>query len=215
MSSCRHASVRASRPVRTYSGSGSATRTRSDWMWTPRCARRSKSGKVSRPIVKVPSADSRGIGATATRGSIPGLSDCVSVDVPPPLHASNVAILSQQARCIEGVRDERMRPFRFMVGCRDVVDRRTLAERARWAEAIGCSHVCIHDHLASQHAPIPLLTAVAMATERLRLCPLVFNNDLRHPAVLAPELASLDILSGGGPGGRIRGGWEQAGKRPD
>ena len=36
-----------------------------------------------------------------------------------------------------------------------------------------------------------------MATERLRLAPLVFNNDLRHPAVLAHELASLDILSGG------------------
>jgi probable F420-dependent oxidoreductase len=90
-----------------------------------------------------------------------------------------------------------MRPFRFMIGARDAVDARTLAERARWAEGIGCSHVCIHDHLALQHAPIPLLTAVAMATERLRLCPLVFNNDLRHPAVLAQELASLDIISGG------------------
>jgi probable F420-dependent oxidoreductase len=100
-----------------------------------------------------------------------------------------------------------VRPFRFMIGSRDAVDARTLAERARWAEGIGCSHVCVHDHLAPQHAPIPLLTAVAMSTERLRLCPLVFNNDLRHPAVLAQELASLDILSGGRTEVGIGAGW--------
>jgi probable F420-dependent oxidoreductase len=102
-----------------------------------------------------------------------------------------------------------MRPFRFMIACRDVVDAKTLTERARWAESIGCSHVAIHDHLAPQHAPIPLLTAVAMATERLRLCPLVFNNDLRHPAVLAQELASLDILSGGRLEVGIGAGWNE------
>ena len=102
-----------------------------------------------------------------------------------------------------------MRPFRFMIGSRDPVDARTLTERARWAESIGCSHVAVHDHLSTQHAPIPLLTAVAMATERLRLCPLVFNNDLRHPAVLAQELASLDILSGGRVEVGIGAGWNE------
>ena len=103
-----------------------------------------------------------------------------------------------------------VRPFQFMIGSRDAVDARTLTERARWAEGIGCSHICVHDHLGPQHAPIPLLTAVAMATERIRLCPLVFNNDLRHPAVLAQELASLDILSGGRTGRGHRGGLERA-----
>ena len=103
-----------------------------------------------------------------------------------------------------------MRPFRFMVGSRDLVDARTLTERARWAEGIGCSHICVHDHLGTQHAPVPLLTAVAMATERLRLCPLVFNNDLRHPAVLAQELASLDILSGGRVEVGIGAGWNES-----
>ena len=100
-----------------------------------------------------------------------------------------------------------MRPFRFMVGSRDIVDARTLAEQARWAESIGCSHICVHDHLAPQLAPIPLLTAVAMTTDRLRLCQLVFNNDLRHPAVLAQELASLDIVSGGRLEVGIGAGW--------
>jgi alkanesulfonate monooxygenase SsuD/methylene tetrahydromethanopterin reductase-like flavin-dependent oxidoreductase (luciferase family) len=92
---------------------------------------------------------------------------------------------------------------------RDVGDGRMLAERARWAESIGCSHVAVHDHLALQHAPIPLLTAVAMATERIRLCPLVFNNDLRHPAVHAQELASLDVISGGRVDVGIGAGWNE------
>jgi probable F420-dependent oxidoreductase len=102
-----------------------------------------------------------------------------------------------------------VRPFRFMVGSRDPVDARSLTEHARWAEGIGCSHIAVHDHLEVQHAPIPLLTAVAMVTERLRLCPLVFNNDLRHPAVLAQELASLDILSGGRTEVGIGAGWNE------
>ena len=75
-----------------------------------------------------------------------------------------------------------------MIGSRDIVDRGTLVERARWAESIGCGHLAILDHLGPQFAPIPLLTAVAMATDGLRLCPLVFNNDLRHPAALGERL---------------------------
>jgi probable F420-dependent oxidoreductase len=102
-----------------------------------------------------------------------------------------------------------VRPFQFMIGARDVVDGRTIAELARWAESIGITHVAVHDHLASQHAPIPLLTAVAAATERVRLCPLVFNNDLRHPAVLAQELASLDVISGGRVEVGIGAGWNE------
>src|SRR5262245_33231293 len=77
------------------------------------------------------------------------------------------------------------------------------------AEAIGYSDLTVHDHLAPQLAPIALLTAVAMATERLRLCPLVFNNDLRHPAVLAQELATLDILSDGRLVVGIGAGWNE------
>ena len=111
--------------------------------------------------------------------------------------------------CAAGMMAGVSRPFQFMIGSRGAVDGRTLAERARWAESIGCSHVAVHDHLAPQHAPIPLLTAVAMATERIRLLPLVFNNDLRHPAVLAQELASLDILSGGRVELGIGAGWNE------
>jgi probable F420-dependent oxidoreductase len=102
-----------------------------------------------------------------------------------------------------------MQPFRFLVGARGLQDRRTLLERARAAEAVGYSDLTVHDHLTPQLAPIALLTAVAMATERLRLCPLVFNNDLRHPAVLAQELATLDIVSEGRVVVGIGAGWNE------
>lgn len=102
-----------------------------------------------------------------------------------------------------------MPPFRFMVGTRGVLDRRTLLAQARAAEAVGYDAICIHDHLTRQLAPVPVLTAVAMATDRLRLCPLVFNNDLRHPAVLAQELATLDVLSEGRVIVGIGAGWNQ------
>jgi probable F420-dependent oxidoreductase len=101
-----------------------------------------------------------------------------------------------------------VRPFRFLVGARGLQDRRTLIEGARAAEAVGYSDLTIHDHLAHA-APIPVLTAVAMATERLRLCPLVFNNDLRHPAVLAQDLATIDVLSEGRLVVGIGAGWNE------
>jgi len=102
-----------------------------------------------------------------------------------------------------------VRPFRFLVGARGVQDRRTLLEGARAAESIGYSDLTVHDHLTPQLAPIAVLAAVAMATERLRLCPLVFNNDLRHPAVLAQELATIDVLSGGRLVVGIGAGWNE------
>jgi probable F420-dependent oxidoreductase len=102
-----------------------------------------------------------------------------------------------------------VRPFQFMAGSRDAADGKTIAEQARWAESVGFSHVAVHDHLVPRHAPITYLTAVAMATERMRLCPLVFNNDLRHPAVLAQELASLDIISGGRVVVGLGAGWNE------
>jgi probable F420-dependent oxidoreductase len=102
-----------------------------------------------------------------------------------------------------------VRPFRFLVGARGLQNRRTLVEGARAAEAFGYSDLTVHDHLTPQLAPLALLTAVAMATDRLRLCPLVFNNDLRHPAVLAQELATIDVLSEGRLVVGIGAGWNE------
>jgi probable F420-dependent oxidoreductase len=102
------------------------------------------------------------------------------------------------------------RPFQLMASSRYAADGPTIAEQARWAESVGFTHVAVHDHLEDRHAPIPVLTAVAMATERMRLCPLVLNNDLRHPAVLAQELASLDVISRGRVVVGIGAGWAES-----
>lgn len=53
------------------------------------------------------------------------------------------------------------------------------------------------DHLDDQFAPIAGLMAAAAATSSLRIGALVFCNDYRHPAVLAKEAATLDVLSDG------------------
>ncbi len=102
-----------------------------------------------------------------------------------------------------------MRPFRFLAEAVLPVSARTLAEEARRAEAMGFSVLVIPDHLVDQLAPIPAMATMAAATERLRIGTFVFNNDLRHPAVLAQDLASLDVLSGGRLEIGMGGGWNR------
>ena len=102
-----------------------------------------------------------------------------------------------------------MRPFRFLAEALAVVDGRTLAERARHAEALGIDVLVLPDHLLEQLAPIPAMATIAAATERLRISAFVFNNDLRHPAVLAQDLASLDVLSDGRLDVALGAGWNQ------
>lgn len=103
-----------------------------------------------------------------------------------------------------------MRPFRFLgIAATSVVDARQLTETARHAEAIGYSALVLPDHLIEQHAPIPLLATIAAVTERIRIGTFVFNADLRHPAVLAQDLASLDVLSGGRLEIAIGAGWNR------
>jgi probable F420-dependent oxidoreductase len=102
-----------------------------------------------------------------------------------------------------------VKPFRFLAGPGHVTDARTLAERARRAEALGIDVLVLTDHLIDQLAPIPALASVAAATDRLRLGTFVFNNDLRHPAVLAQDLATLDVLSAGRLEIGIGAGWNE------
>ena len=103
-----------------------------------------------------------------------------------------------------------MRPFRFLASTGDVVDARTLAGHARHVESLGYSAIVIPDHLLDQLAPIPALAVLAGATERLRIATFVLNNDLRHPAVLAQDLATLDVLSDGRLEIGIGAGWNAA-----
>ncbi len=98
-------------------------------------------------------------------------------------------------------------PFRFSVGGGGPQSGKALAERAQRAESIGYSTYVLSDHLLDVLAPMPALAAIAAATERLRIGMFVLNNDLRHPAVLHQELATLDVLSEGRLEIGIGAGW--------
>jgi len=102
-----------------------------------------------------------------------------------------------------------VKPFRFLADAFDASTTRELGERARAAEAMGATTFILPDHLVPQLAPIPYLATVAALTERLRISAFVHNNDLRHPAVLAQELATLDVLSSGRLDVAIGAGWNE------
>ncbi len=103
-----------------------------------------------------------------------------------------------------------MKPFRFLADVRAPVSARELGEQARRAEAAGCHAVVIPDHLIDQLSPIPAMAVVAATTERIRFSAFVLNNDLRDPAVLAQDLASLDVLGEGRLDVAIGAGWNIA-----
>jgi probable F420-dependent oxidoreductase len=84
---------------------------------------------------------------------------------------------------------------------------RAWADQARKAEDLGYSALLMPDHFGDQLAPIPALVAAADATTTLRVGALVFDNDYRHPVVLAKELATLDVLSGGRLEMSLGAGW--------
>ncbi|MEA2518458.1 MAG: hypothetical protein QOF49_538 [Chloroflexota bacterium] len=102
-----------------------------------------------------------------------------------------------------------MRPFTFLADACDATSARALGERARAAEDLGVTTLILPDHLVPQLAVVPYLATVAALTARLRISAFVHNNDLRHPAVLAQELASLDVLSEGRLDVAIGAGWNE------
>jgi probable F420-dependent oxidoreductase len=100
-----------------------------------------------------------------------------------------------------------VRTFRFLASVGGIADGKALAADARRAEAMGIDVLVIPDHLIEQLAPVPAMATIAAATQSLRVGTFVINNDLRHPAVLAQDLASLDVLSGGRLEIGIGSGW--------
>jgi probable F420-dependent oxidoreductase len=102
-----------------------------------------------------------------------------------------------------------VKPFRFLAEPGDVTDGPALREAARRAESIGISVLVYPDHVVVPFGFVPLLATAAAATERLRVAPFVANNDLRHPALLAQDLATLDVLTDGRVEVAIGAGWNR------
>ncbi|QBD82920.1 TIGR03621 family F420-dependent LLM class oxidoreductase [Ktedonosporobacter rubrisoli] len=109
-----------------------------------------------------------------------------------------------------------LKPFRFAVSAGKATSQEEWAAKARRIEQLGYSTMVIPDHLLRIFAPFSALLAAAQATHTLRIGSYVFNNDFRHPVLLAKEVATLDFLSGGrfelGLGaGYARSEYEQSG----
>jgi probable F420-dependent oxidoreductase len=80
---------------------------------------------------------------------------------------------------------------------------------ARRLEEMGYSAVLIPDHVVGTRlwSVFPALTALALATARLRVGTLVIANDFRNPLLLAREFATLDLISGGRVEIGLGAGW--------
>jgi probable F420-dependent oxidoreductase len=91
----------------------------------------------------------------------------------------------------------RLHPFRFGVEMMEPFEGMSWAESARELEALGYSTFFAPDHFDEGFGPITAMAAAAAATTELTVATAVFAADFRHPAVLARELASIDVLSGG------------------
>ena len=81
-------------------------------------------------------------------------------------------------------------------------------------EDLGFSTLSLPNHMAQQPlAPMVALTVAAEATTRLRVGTLVIDNELVHPAVIANEAATLDVLSEGRLELGLGAGWLAADAR--
>lgn len=99
------------------------------------------------------------------------------------------------------------RGFRFGVQVSKETTAKGWAELARRTEATGYEVLTMPDHFTDQLAPVPALMAAASATTTLRVGALVFDNDYKHPVVLAKELATIDLLSDGRLDIGLGAGW--------
>ncbi len=96
-----------------------------------------------------------------------------------------------------------MRSALFLPVFDELSDARVVARLAAEAEQAGWDGVFVWDHIAYR-APVRavadpwiVLAAVACATERVRIGPMVTPLARRRPVKLAREIATLDHLSGG------------------
>lgn len=94
------------------------------------------------------------------------------------------------------------RPFRFAVQTAPFHDPEALADFAVEIESLGYEELYSYDHVGGERPngpvdPFVALVVAARATERLRVGPLVLNNEFHHPVLLARTAISVDQMTGG------------------
>jgi probable F420-dependent oxidoreductase len=114
-----------------------------------------------------------------------------------------------------------LRPFRFGVYLRSGATRPEGSETqgppsfdaqkwrqlARRVEHLGFAVLSVPDHFGAQPAPMAAMMAALDATTSLRVTTGVLDNDFRHPLVVAREVATMDVLSGGRVELGLGAGW--------
>src|SRR5450631_1397136 len=90
------------------------------------------------------------------------------------------------------------RPFRIGVVSAGMTSGEAWIALARRAEQLGYASLLMPDRPSMGGlALFSALAFAAAATSSLHVGSYVFCNDYRHPAMLAKEVATLDLLSGG------------------
>ncbi|HKT38878.1 MAG TPA: TIGR03621 family F420-dependent LLM class oxidoreductase [Ktedonobacterales bacterium] len=102
------------------------------------------------------------------------------------------------------------RAFRFGAGVTGAGSRAEWVALARRIEELGYAVLLVPDHFDELFQPSVALMAAADAAPHLRIGSYVYDNDFRHPALLAKEAALLDLLSDGRLELGIGAGWNLA-----
>ena len=88
-----------------------------------------------------------------------------------------------------------VKQFRFGVQIGRSFTPESFVEKAQRAEELGYSTLYFPDHfIDTELAPMAAMAMAAASTKTLRTGALVFDNDYKHPAILAKEIATIDVL---------------------
>ena len=101
------------------------------------------------------------------------------------------------------------RRLRFAVELHGPLEGMTWLDTVRWVEDAGYSTLFVPDHFDEGLGPIAAMAAAATVSSELHIGPLVLAADFRHPVVLARELATIDVLSGGRLELGLGAGWKR------
>ena len=98
--------------------------------------------------------------------------------------------------------------FRFGVHVSEIDSAASWRDQARQIEDLGYSTLYMPDHFVDcQLAPMTGMAIAAAHTNTLRVCALVLDNDYKHPAIVAKEIATIDQLTDGRCELGIGAGW--------
>jgi probable F420-dependent oxidoreductase len=99
--------------------------------------------------------------------------------------------------------------FRFGVDLHETLPDRSFADTVRELESLGYSTAFVPDHFDEGLGPLAAMATAAAVTTTINVGTLVLDCDFRHPAVLARELATIDLLSEGRLEVGLGAGWKR------